>query len=81
MNFWKMFFDQFSQSTIISGLLALIIWSAIIYLAVTDGVIPEVLYVGGVTVIAFFFGTKRGAADGRAQMLRDYGTFGGKNDG
>ncbi|GAG93082.1 unnamed protein product [marine sediment metagenome] len=54
---------------------------AIIYLAVTGGEIPEVLYVGGATVIAFFFGAKRGVAEGRAQALCEGETRGGYYNG
>lgn len=55
------FWDEFGKSNIISGLLALALWSAIIFLSVTGGPIPEVLVGGGLTVIAFFFGSKVGS--------------------
>lgn len=54
------FKNEFSKSNIISGALALAIWAAIIYLAVTQVQVPEILYFGGATVIAFFFGSKVG---------------------
>ena len=52
------FAEQFSQSTIISGALALGIWGAIIYLAIAQVPVPEILYFGGASVIGFFFGSK-----------------------
>jgi len=62
--------EQFSQSTIISGLLALGIWGAIIALALMQAPIPDILYAGGMTVAAFFFGTKVGTAQGEARAYR-----------
>lgn len=67
----KWFWEQFAQSNIISGLLSLGIWGAIVYLAIVGLPIPDILYVGGTTVIAFFFGTKQGKVEGRLQVLRD----------
>jgi len=71
MNFWQWFSEQFAKSNIISGLLALAIWGAVIFLAITGGVIPDILYVGGTTVIAFFFGSKQGAREERRVLMRD----------
>jgi len=63
--------SQWEQSSIISGVLALAIWGAIIFLAVTQGPVPEILYYGGSTVIGFFFGAKVGQQQGeRAVLLR-----------
>lgn len=70
----KWFWEQFAQSNIISGLLSLGIWGAIVYLAIVGLPIPDILYVGGTTVIAFFFGTKQGKVEGRLQVLRDFNT-------
>lgn len=77
----RWFFEQFSQSTIISGLLAVVIWLAIIYLAVTGGEIPEILYAGGMAVMAFFFGAKRGAVEGQIRARQNFYSSGGKGDG
>ena len=52
------FKTEFSKSNIISGFLTVAIWGAIIYLAVAQLPIPDILYVGGTSVIAFFFGSK-----------------------
>lgn len=61
--------DQFAKSNIISGALALAIWGAIIYLAVYGRDVPEILYYGGATVIAFFFGSKTGQIEGERRAL------------
>lgn len=62
------FKGQFAQSTIISGTLAIAIWSAIIYLAIVGQTIPEILYFGGASVIGFFFGSKVGKVEGRLRQ-------------
>ena len=62
--------DEFSKSNIISGLLAIAIWGGIIYLAVAQAPIPDVLYAGGMSVVAFFFGTKVGNREGEARAYR-----------
>jgi uncharacterized membrane protein len=51
---------EFAKSNIISGLLAIAVWGAIIFLAVTSRDVPEVLVSGGLAVIGFFFGSKVG---------------------
>lgn len=58
------FKDQFGKSNIMSGLLAVIVWSAIVYLAVIQVAIPDILYAGGMTIIAFFFGSRVGQQEG-----------------
>lgn len=63
----KWFQEQFAQSNIISGVLALAIWGAIIFLAVTQAPIPDILYAGGTAVIGFFFGSKVGQREGMAR--------------
>lgn len=81
--FWLRFWDEFGKSNIISGLLALAVWAAIIFLAVMGRPIPEVLVGGGLTVIAFFFGSKVGSESEklRTQILgletkeRDYNAW------
>jgi len=62
--------EQFSQSNIISGILAGGIWGAIIALALMQAPIPEILYAGGISVIGFFFGTKVGTIQGEARAYR-----------
>jgi len=61
--------SQWEQSSIISGVLALAIWGAIIFLAVTQAPVPEILYYGGSTVIGFFFGAKVGQETGERRAL------------
>jgi len=63
--------SQWEQSSIISGILALSIWGAIIFLAVSQSPIPDILYAGGTGVMGFFFGAKVGQQQGeRAVLLR-----------
>ena len=61
--------DQFSRSNIISGLLAVGIWGAVIALSLQQAPIPDILYAGGMSVIAFFFGTKVGERNGEEKIL------------
>jgi len=61
------FKEQFEQSTIISGLLALGVWGAIITLSVQQVPVPDILYAGGMAVIGFFFGSKVGNDQGERQ--------------
>lgn len=63
--------SQWEQSSIISGILALAVWGAIIYLAIAQLPIPDILYAGGTGVMGFFFGAKVGRQQGeRATLLR-----------
>lgn len=59
--FWR----EFAKSNIISGLLAVAVWGAIIFLACTGRPVPEVLVSGGLAVVGFFFGSKSGEASER----------------
>lgn len=63
--FWARFWDEFGKSNVISGLLAIGVWAAIIYLAIAGLPIPEVLVGGGLSVVAFFFGSKAGVESER----------------
>lgn len=56
--------EEFSKSNIISGCLAIAIWGAVIYLSVIQAPIPDLLYAGGMSIIAFFFGSKVGQREG-----------------
>ena len=62
--------DQFSRSNIISGLLAVGIWGAVIALSLQQAPIPDILYAGGMSVVAFFFGTKVGERNGEEKVYR-----------
>ena len=59
--------SEFAKSNIIAGFLAIAIWSAVIYLAVIQAPIPDLLYAGGMSIIAFFFGSKVGQREGMSR--------------
>lgn len=65
------FKSEFSKSNIISGLLAVVIWSVVCYLAVVQVPIPDVLTAAGMAVIAFFFGAKQGVRSGYSEAMHD----------
>lgn len=65
------FKSEFAKSNIIGGLLALAIWGVICYLAIVGRSVPEILYYGGASVIAFFFGSKAGQVDAKSEMVRE----------
>lgn len=64
------FKQEFAKSNIISGFLAMAIWGAIIYLAVVQAPVPDILYVGGTSVLAFHFGSKVGQREGMNRATR-----------
>jgi hypothetical protein len=66
-RFWKLL----EQSTIISGTLALVIVGAVVYLAVTGQVIPDLLGQALLIVISFFFGTKVGTITTQDSINRE----------
>lgn len=66
-RFWKLL----EQSTIISGLIALTIVGAVVYLAVSGQPVPDLLGQALLIVISFFFGTKVGTITERDQMQRE----------
>jgi len=74
------FWAQFNKSTVVSGLLALIIWSAVVYLAVAGQVVPDVLAAGAAVVVGFFFGARSGQQAERVQQLNRKAK-GGNDDG
>ena len=53
MSFWEQFWNEFNKSTIVSGILALAVWGAIIYLAVTNVPVPDVLGAGGGLILGY----------------------------
>lgn len=63
------FWDEFAKSNIISGVLAVGLTGAVIYLAVTGQPIPEVLAAALTAIIGFFFGTKAGEREERARKM------------
>jgi len=52
------FWDEFNRSTITSGLLAIIIWGVIGYLAITGQPIPDALIGAGSMIVGYFFKSK-----------------------
>lgn len=52
------FWDAWEKSTIVSGVMALALLGAVIYLGVTRQPIPEAISFGFGSVIGFFFGAK-----------------------
>lgn len=62
------FWDEFSKSTIVSGLLALMVWGTIGALAIMGREMPDILIWGGSGIIGFFFGAKTQAQTTRAQV-------------
>ena len=70
--FWEKFWAEFNKSTIVSGVLALSVWGAVIYLAVVGVEIPEVLGAGGGLILGYFFGARSGAQTERVKALQDY---------
>jgi hypothetical protein len=58
----KRFWDLFEKNVIISGVLAIGLGGAIVYLAVTGQPIPEILAGLTGTVIGYFFGSGKGTA-------------------
>ena len=72
MSFTDRFWNEFNKSTIVSGILALAVWAAIIYLAVTGVNIPDVLGAGGGLILGYFFGARSGAQTERVQAMNEY---------
>lgn len=61
------FWDAMNKSTLVSSLLALLVWSVISYLAITHSEVPEVLVLGGGSVLGYFFGSRSGQQIERVQ--------------
>jgi len=61
------FWDAMNKSVLVSSLLALIVWSAIIYLSIVQGKIPDGLMAGGSLILGFFFGARSGQQTERIQ--------------
>jgi len=52
------FWDLLEKSTLVSGIIAVGVVAAIIYLACTGQVIPDILGNSALIIIGFFFGAK-----------------------
>ena len=61
------FWDALNKSILVSGLLALLVWGAILYLAIAKVEIPEVLSAGGSLILGYFFGSRSGQQIERVQ--------------
>ena len=58
-TFWKLL----ARSVILSGFIVVVTVSTLCYLAIANRPIPDVLVNITLTVVAFFFGSKVGAAE------------------
>ena len=65
------FWDAMNKSVVVSSLLALIVWVAIIYLSVAQGKIPDGLMAGGSLILGFFFGARSGQQTARVQAANE----------
>jgi len=65
------FWDAMSKSIVISGILALAVWGAIIYLAIAQIVIPDGVMAGGALILGFFFGARSGQQTERIQAANE----------
>jgi len=65
------FWDAMSKSIVISGILALAVWGAIIYLAVVQLIIPDGVMAGGALILGYFFGARSGQQTERVQAANE----------
>ena len=61
------FWDAMNKSIVVSSVLALIVVGAVVFLAVTQKVVPEVLTLAMGTILGFFFGARSGQQTERIQ--------------
>ncbi len=61
------FWDAMSKSVVVSGVLALAVVGAVVYLAVAQVPVPEVLTLAMGTILGFFFGARSGQQTERIQ--------------
>ena len=71
MKTGERFWDAMSKSIVISGILALAVWGAIIYLAVVQLIIPDGVMAGGALILGFFFGARSGQQTERVQAANE----------
>lgn len=61
------FWDAMNKSVLVSGVLALAVWGAIIYLSIAQIPVPDGLMAGGSLILGFFFGSRSGQQTERIQ--------------
>ena len=71
MKTGERFWDAMSKSIVISGILALAVWGAIIYLAVVQLIIPDGVMAGGALILGYFFGARSGQQTERVQAANE----------
>ena len=64
------FWELLEKSTIVSGLVAVMVMGTICYLTATGQEVPELLGTLGLAILAFFFGAKSSDAGYRALNTR-----------
>ncbi len=67
MKSGERFWDAMNKSIVVSSVLALLVCLAIVYLAIIQAEIPEVLTLGFGTILGFFFGARSGQQTERIQ--------------
>lgn len=67
MNGANRFWSAMNKSVVVSSLLALLVVGAVVYLAVTQVPVPEVLTLAMGTILGFFFGARSGQQTERVQ--------------
>ena len=61
------FWDAMNKSVVVSSVLALIVVGAVVFLAVKQAPVPEVLTLAMGTILGFFFGARSGQQTERIQ--------------
>ena len=54
----SMFWSLLKESIITQSVLTLVLWGSVVYLAVTNQPIPDLVAMGATSVLGFWFGTK-----------------------
>ena len=67
MKTGERFWDAMNKSILVSSVLALLVCLAIVYMAVMQMEVPEVLTLGFGTILGFFFGSRSGQQAERVQ--------------
>jgi hypothetical protein len=70
MKMWERLLQAWESSTIVSGLLALGLFSVVAYLAVTGQNVPDAVSIAFGTVIGYFFADKANKEVVRAMRVK-----------